>query len=79
MITIFCDFRQKLAFFSKNNVLIKILDNLALFGVKKCQFFTEFFGENISKIITSVRCAKKWRFFLKTNIMMQILQKFAAV
>jgi hypothetical protein len=35
MITIFGDFRQfsakKLAFFSKSNVLIKILHNLALF------------------------------------------------
>jgi hypothetical protein len=35
MITIFCDFRQfsakKLAFFSKTNVVIKILHNLALF------------------------------------------------
>jgi hypothetical protein len=34
MITIFCDFRQfsakKLAFFSKTNVMIKILHNLAL-------------------------------------------------
>jgi hypothetical protein len=35
MITIFCDFRRfsakKLAFFSKTNVMIKILHNLALF------------------------------------------------
>jgi hypothetical protein len=35
MITIFCDFRQfsakKLAFFSKTNVMIKILHYLALF------------------------------------------------
>jgi hypothetical protein len=35
MITIFCDFRQfsakKLAFFSKTNVMIKCLHNLALF------------------------------------------------
>jgi hypothetical protein len=35
MITIFCDFRQfsakKLAFFSKTNVMIKIVHNLALF------------------------------------------------
>jgi hypothetical protein len=46
MITIFCDFRQfgakKMAFFSKTNVMIKILHNLALFWV-------EFFGENIFK------------------------------
>jgi hypothetical protein len=43
MITIFCDFRQfsakKLAFFSKTNVMIKILHNLALFCVKKRHFF----------------------------------------
>jgi hypothetical protein len=35
MITIFCDFRQfpvkKMAFFSKTNVMIKILHNLAVF------------------------------------------------
>jgi hypothetical protein len=58
MITIFCDFRQfsakKLAFFPKTNVMIKILHNLALFWVKNANFFAEFFGENISKIITSV-------------------------
>jgi hypothetical protein len=42
MITIFCDFwkflAKKLAFFSKTNVMIKILHYLALFWVKKCQF-----------------------------------------
>jgi hypothetical protein len=58
VITIFCDFRQfsakKLAFFSKTNVVIKILHNFALFGVKNANFFAEFFGENIFKIITSV-------------------------
>jgi hypothetical protein len=58
MITIFCDFPQfsakKLAFFSKTNVMIKILHNLALFGVKNAIFFAEFFGKNIWKIITSV-------------------------
>jgi hypothetical protein len=57
MITIFFDFCQflakKLAFFSKINVMIKILHNLALFGVKKRQFFAIFFGENILKIISS--------------------------
>jgi hypothetical protein len=50
MITIFCDFRQfsakKLAFFSKTNVMIKILHNLAVFSRKR-QFFAEFFDENI--------------------------------
>jgi hypothetical protein len=53
MITIFCDFRQfsekKLAFFSKTNVVIKILHNLALFEVKNANFFAEFFGEKIFK------------------------------
>jgi hypothetical protein len=51
MITIFCDFYQfsakKLAFFSKTNVMIKFLHNLALFRVKNANFFAEFFGENI--------------------------------
>jgi hypothetical protein len=58
MITIFCDFCQfsakKLSFFSKTNVVINILHNLALFRVKNANFFAEFFGENILKIITSV-------------------------
>jgi hypothetical protein len=58
MITIFCDFRQfsakKMAFFSKTNVMIKFLNTLALFWVKNVNFFAEFFGENIFKIITSV-------------------------
>jgi hypothetical protein len=51
IITIFCDFRpfsaKKLAFFSKANVMIKTLHNLALFRVKNANFFAEFFGENI--------------------------------
>jgi hypothetical protein len=45
---------KKLAFFSKTNAMIKILHNLALFWVKNANFFAEFFGENILKIITSV-------------------------
>jgi hypothetical protein len=57
MITSYCDFRQfsakQLAFFSKTNVMIKILHNLACFE-SKMHFFAEFFGENIKKIITSV-------------------------
>jgi hypothetical protein len=44
---------KKLAFFSKTNIMIKILHNLALFGVKKRNFFAIFFGENIFKIVTS--------------------------
>jgi hypothetical protein len=47
-------FGKKLAFFSKINVMIKILHNLALFWVKNVNFFAKFFGENILKIITSV-------------------------
>jgi hypothetical protein len=50
-IIIFCDFWQfsakKMAFFSKNNVMIKILHNLALFWVKNANFFAKFFVENI--------------------------------
>jgi hypothetical protein len=67
MITIFCDFwrfsAKKLAFFSKTNVMITILHNLALISVKNAIFFAEFFGENIFKIITSVpglRLARKF-------------------
>jgi hypothetical protein len=40
---------KTLAIFSKTNVMIKILDNLALFWVKNANFFAEFFGENIFK------------------------------
>jgi hypothetical protein len=51
MITIFYDFRQfsaeKIGVFSKTNVMVKILHNLALFWVKNANFFAEFFGENI--------------------------------
>jgi hypothetical protein len=47
MSTIFCDFCQisakRLAFFSKTNVRIKFLHNLAMFGVKNADFF----GKNI--------------------------------
>jgi hypothetical protein len=57
MITIFCDFRQfsaqKLAFFSRTNVMI-IFANISSSLSKKRQFFRQFFGENILKIITSV-------------------------
>jgi hypothetical protein len=45
---------KKWAFFSKTNVMIKVLHNLALFWVKNANFFAEFLGENIWKIITSV-------------------------
>jgi hypothetical protein len=51
MITNFCDFCQfsakKTAFFSKTEVVIKILHNLALFWVKNANFFAIVFGENI--------------------------------
>jgi hypothetical protein len=40
-------FGKKLPFFSKTNVLIKLLHNLTLFWVKNANFFAEFFGENI--------------------------------
>jgi hypothetical protein len=64
MITIFCDFWQisakKLAFFSKNNVMIKFLYNLALFWVKNANFFAKFFVENILKIITLVPGHPVW-------------------
>jgi hypothetical protein len=40
-------FGEKMAFFSKTNVMINILHNLALFKVKNAIFFAEIFGENI--------------------------------
>jgi hypothetical protein len=53
MIIIFCDLGQfsakKLAFFSKTNVMIKSLDNLALFRVKNANFFADFFLRKYSK------------------------------
>jgi hypothetical protein len=59
MITIFCDFGQfsakKLAFFSKTNVRIKFLQKLAAVWAKNANFFSNFFGENIFKIITLVQ------------------------
>jgi hypothetical protein len=42
--------------------MIKSLHNLALFSVKNANFFAEFFGENILKIIPSVPdWAKFWK------------------
>jgi hypothetical protein len=65
MITIFCDFRQLsvkiLAFFSKTNVMIKILHNLAMFWVKNANFFAEFVGENFIKIITGRNAISEFR------------------
>jgi hypothetical protein len=53
IITIFCDFWQysakKLAFFSKTNVILKILYNLGLFRVKNANSFAEIFGEKYLK------------------------------
>jgi hypothetical protein len=43
---IFANFRQKMAFFSKPNVMIKILHNLALFLVKNANF-SQFFSAKI--------------------------------
>jgi hypothetical protein len=58
VITIFGNFSQfsakKLAFFLNTNVMINFFHNLALFRVKNANFFAQFFGENILKIITPV-------------------------
>jgi hypothetical protein len=52
MITIFCDFCQfsakKMALFSKTNVMIKFLHNLALFSVKM-SFLADFFRRKYLK------------------------------
>jgi hypothetical protein len=53
MIAIFCDFRQfsakKFAFFSKINVMIKILHNLALFWAKNANFSLNFSAKIFQK------------------------------
>jgi hypothetical protein len=58
MITIFVrffsNFRRKIGVFFKYHVMIKFVQNLALFCVKNANFFAKFFGENILKIITSI-------------------------
>jgi hypothetical protein len=58
MITIFCDFCQfspkKLAFSSKNNVMIQIFAQFSFVLSQKRHFLQIFFGGNILKIITSV-------------------------
>jgi hypothetical protein len=43
-----------MAFFSKINVMIKILHIISFVLSQKRHFLAEFFGENIFKIITSV-------------------------
>jgi hypothetical protein len=68
MIAIFCDFRQfsakKLALFSKTNVMINILHNLALFWVKNA-IFCRMFQRKYLKIITSVQGMKSYYIDLK--------------
>jgi hypothetical protein len=46
-------FGEKLAFFSKTNVMIKLFLNLALFRVQSANFLADFLGR-IFKIIKSV-------------------------
>jgi hypothetical protein len=43
----FDNFGEKMAFFSKTNVMVNILHKLALFWVKNANFFAEKFCENI--------------------------------
>jgi hypothetical protein len=56
-----------LAFLAKTNVIINILHNLPLLGVKNANFFAKTNCENISRIITSVpgqhEHQKRIRFF----------------
>jgi hypothetical protein len=56
MSAIFDNFRRKYWRFSKKKTMLwsKFLHNLALFWVKNADFFSELFGENIFKILTSV-------------------------
>jgi hypothetical protein len=53
---IFDNFRRKFW----RNVMIKVLQNLALFWVKNGNLFPDFFGENVLKIITSVPGRRHW-------------------
>jgi hypothetical protein len=51
----FCHFSaKKLAFFSKTNVMIKILEIIRVVWAKNANIFAKFFGENIFEFITSV-------------------------
>jgi hypothetical protein len=58
MITIFLRFSpifcKKMAFFLKTNVMIHFLQNSAEFFVKNANLFTDFFGENVKKVITLI-------------------------
>jgi hypothetical protein len=54
MITIFLDFCEKMAFFSKTNVMIKFLQKIAVVWAKNANILAKFLGENIFKILTSV-------------------------
>jgi hypothetical protein len=55
---------DKIGVFSKTNVRIKMFNNLAFLSQKR-QYFRQIFGENISKIITSVpgtdsKCSQRY-------------------
>jgi hypothetical protein len=47
MITIICNFRQKIGVFLKNQRHDHFFHNLALFCVKNVNLFDDFIGENI--------------------------------
>jgi hypothetical protein len=84
MIIIFRDFWQfsakKMAFFSNtNDMMIKILHNLALLWVKNANCFAEKFGENILKIITSVPGYAKQEFLFGMYIRICEIEAFLFV
>jgi hypothetical protein len=62
---IFANFRRKnwLAFFSKTNVMIQFLHNLALFWAKNAYFFAKFFGK---KYFKNHNIGPRWNVALKT-------------
>jgi hypothetical protein len=68
MITIFCDFRQfsakKLAFFSKTNVMIKILHSLPLFWVKNANFCQQILRKHLKNHNIGPWFQKATNFFL---------------
>jgi hypothetical protein len=68
-------FRQKMAFLSKNNVIVKILKKTSSRLSKTRQYFCQKFGKNILKITTSVLAFRfcDWRELYGANRMFSVL------
>jgi hypothetical protein len=57
-------FGEKMAFFSKTNVMIKFLHNIALFWVKKRQFFRNFFRRKYFKYHNIGPWSQSWQMLI---------------